>query len=64
MPSRKRIPEETKAVIKVLKTTTDLTLEKIAKQCKVSIASIHREGARGLIFFAAPNEADRNSSCH
>ena len=42
MPSRKRIPEETKAVIKVLKTTTDLTLEKIAKQCKVSIASIHR----------------------
>ena len=42
MPSRKRIPEETKAVIKVLKTTTDLTLEKIAKQFKVSIASVHR----------------------
>ena len=43
MPSRRRIPEETKAVIKVLKTTTDLTLEKIAKQCtcKVSTASFH-----------------------
>ena len=42
MPSRKRGErEETKAVIQVLYNTTDLTLDKIPEQCKVSIASVH-----------------------
>ena len=36
MPSRKRIPEETKATIRALKATKDLTLEEIAQRCKVS----------------------------
>ena len=36
MPSGKRIPEETKATIRALKATEDLTLEEIAQRCKVS----------------------------
>ena len=42
MPSRKRIPEETKATIRALKATKDLTLEEIAQRCKVSRTSVHR----------------------
>lgn len=42
MPSRRRIPEETKATIKVLRSTTDLILDAIAKRCGVSTASVHR----------------------
>ena len=43
MPSRKRIPEETKATIRALKATKDLTLEEIAQRCKVSRTSAHRQ---------------------
>ena len=32
MPSRKRIPEETKATIRALKATKDLTLEEIERK--------------------------------
>ena len=42
MPSRKRIPEETKATIRALKATKDLTLEEIAQRGKVSRTSAHR----------------------
>ena len=42
MPSRKRIPEETKASVRVLKATTDLTLKEIAQRCKISKTSVHR----------------------
>ena len=42
MPSRRRIADETKATIKVLKSTTELTLGAIAKRCGVSTASVHR----------------------
>ena len=39
MPSRKRISEETKATIRALKATKDLTLEEIAQRGKVSRTS-------------------------
>ena len=42
MPSRKRIPEETKATIRALNATKDLTLEEIAQRGKVSRTSAHR----------------------
>ena len=42
MPSRKRIPEETKATIRALKATKDLTLEEITHRGKVSRTSAHR----------------------
>ena len=42
MPSTKRIPEETKATIRALKATKDLTLEEIAQRGKVSRTSAHR----------------------
>ena len=42
MPSRKRISEETKASTRVLKMTTNLTLNEIAERFQVSTASVHR----------------------
>ena len=42
MPSRKRISEETKASIRVLKMTTNLTLNEIAERFQVSTVSVHR----------------------
>ena len=42
MPSRKRIREETKATIRALNATKDLTLEEIAQRGKVSRTSAHR----------------------
>ena len=42
MPSRKRISEETKASIRVLKMTTNLTLNEVAERFQVSTASVHR----------------------
>ena len=42
MPSRKRIPEETKTSVRFLKATTDLTLKEIAQRCKISKTSVHR----------------------
>ena len=42
MPSTKRIPKETKASIRALEATKDLTQEEIAQSCKVSRTSVHR----------------------
>lgn len=42
MPSRKRIPEETKASVRILRATTDLTLGGIAQRCNISRTSVHR----------------------
>ena len=42
MATRRRIPEKTKATIKALKATTDLSLDAIAERCGVSTASVHR----------------------
>ena len=42
MPSRKRISEETKALIRVLKMTSNLTLNEIAERFQVPTASVHR----------------------
>ena len=42
MATRRRIPQETKATIKVLKATTNLSLDAIAERCGVSTASVHR----------------------
>ena len=42
MPSRKRISEEIKASIRVLKVTSNLTLNEIAERFQVSTASVHR----------------------
>ena len=42
MPSRKRISEETKASIRVLRMTSNLTLNEIAERFQVSTASVHR----------------------
>ena len=42
MPSRKKIPDKTKATIRALKATTELSLEEIAQRCKVSKTSVHR----------------------
>ena len=42
MPGRKRIPEQTKATIRALKTRTHLTLEEIALRCSISKTSVQR----------------------
>ena len=42
MPGRKRIPEEAKATIRALKSTTPLTLEEIALRCRISKRSVQR----------------------
>ena len=42
MPGRKRIPEEAKATIRALKSTTLLTLEEIALRCRISKTSVQR----------------------
>ena len=42
MPSRKRISEETKASTRVLKMTTNLTLNEFAERFQVSTASVQR----------------------
>ena len=42
MPGRKRIPEEAKATIRALKSTTPLTLEEIALRCRISKTSVQR----------------------
>ena len=42
MPGRKKIPEETKATIRVLKSRTHLTLEEIALRCSISKTSVQR----------------------
>ena len=41
MATRRRILQETKATIKVLKATTNLSLDAIAERCGVSMASVH-----------------------
>ena len=40
MPGRERIPEETKATIRALKSTTTLALEEIALRCRISRTSV------------------------
>ena len=42
MTPRKRILEETKVSVQVLRTKTNLTLTEIAERCKVSTASVQR----------------------
>ena len=42
LATRGRLPQETKATIKVLKATTNFSLEAIAERCGVSTASVHR----------------------
>ena len=42
MPSRKKIPDKTKATIRALKATKELSQEEIAQRCKVSKTSVHR----------------------
>lgn len=42
MPGRKRIPEETKATVRVLKSSTYLTLDEIALRCRISKTSVQR----------------------
>ena len=42
MPGRKRIPEEAKATITALKSTTPLTPEEIALRCRISKTSVQR----------------------
>lgn len=42
MPGRKRIPEETKATIRGLKSRTHLTLDEIALRCRISKTSVQR----------------------
>ena len=42
MPGRKRIPEETKATVRALKSSTYLMLDEIALRCRISKTSVQR----------------------